>query len=285
MKLYTILPLYAAQWILATYAADLGLFARSQASPSPLSIPPSQNWYVSKSHKLTCGAKTDTSIQGWSWMGRGPHSPYKSAALRRMWRVLVSPASDDTLVVSSAGCVGSTDSSCTNDRGGTFNPNSSSSWQQHGYYQLNVEPALNVPTQAVYGNDTVTLGIQGSGGPTLQNQIVAAYAGTEMYLGMFGLNPSSTNFTATDLDRQSYLSSLKAANLIPSLSFGYTAGNQYRLKQVYGSLTLGGYDSSLFTPNNITIPLAPGPTRQLLAGLQKDHFEESERDRSRFDGQ
>ena len=132
-----------------------------------------------------------------------------------------------------------------------------------------MEPTLGTGLQAVYGNDTVTLGIQGSGGPTLQDQIVAAYVGTDLYIGMFGLNPSSTNFTATDMNRPSYLSSLKTSNLIPSLSFGYTAGNQYRLKQVYGSLTLGGYDSSLFTPNSVSIPLAAGPTRQLLAGLQK----------------
>ena len=182
--------------------------------------------------------------------------------------MLVSPATDDILVVSSLGCVGSSDSTCTNDRGGTFNANSSTSWQQHGYYELSVEPNLGLTTQAVYGNDTVTLGIQGSGGPTLQDQIVAAYIDTDLYLGMFGLNPSSTNFTSTDQNRPSYLSSLKTSNIIPSLSFGYTAGNQYRLKQVYGSLTLGGYDSSLFTPNNVTIPLAAGPTRQLLAGLQ-----------------
>lgn len=187
-------------------------------------------------------------------------------------RVLVSPATDDTLVVSSAGCVGSSDSKCIDDRGRTFNPNSSTTWQQHGYYQLSVEPTLGAGIQAVYGNDTVTLGIQGSGGPTLQDQIVAAYVSTDLYVGMFGLNPSSTNFTSTDLNRPSYLSSLKTSNIIPSLSFGYTAGNQYRLKQVYGSLTLGGYDSSLFMPNDISIPLAPGPGRQLLAGLQKVHL-------------
>ena len=183
-------------------------------------------------------------------------------------RVLVSAASDDTLVVSSLGCVGSSDSTCSNDRGGLFNPNTSTSWQQHGYYEVNVDQNLGIFTQGSFGNDTITLGLQGSGGPTLQNQIVSAYASNDMYVGMFGLNPSSTNFTPTDQNRASYLSSLKSGNLIPSLSFGYTAGNQYRLKQVYGSLTLGGYDSSLFSPNNLTMPLAPGTTRQLMAGLQ-----------------
>ena len=171
-------------------------------------------------------------------------------------------------MVSTRGCLNAADSTCTNDRGGTFDANQSSSWQQHGYYELNLETNLGISAQGVFGNDTVTLGIQGSGGPSLQNQIVSAYTDNDLYLGMFGLSPASTNFTQTDKDRPSYLSSLKTSNLIPSLSFGYTAGNQYRLKQVYGSLTLGGYDSSLFTPNNVSIPFGPGPTRQLLAGLQ-----------------
>ena len=183
-------------------------------------------------------------------------------------RVFISPATDDILVVSTLGCIDASDSTCTSDRGGTFNANQSTSWQQHGYYELNVESSLGIAAQGVFGNDTVTLAIQGGGGPTLQNQIVSAYTDNDLYLGMFGVNPSSTNFTSTDQNRPSYLSSLKTSNMIPSLSFGYTAGNQYRLKQVYGSLTLGGYDSSLFTPNNITIPFGPGPTRQLLAGLQ-----------------
>ena len=171
-------------------------------------------------------------------------------------------------MVSTLGCEGASDSTCTNDRGGKFNANQSSSWQQNGYFELNLETNLGINAQGVFGNDTVTLGIQGSGGPTLQNQIVSAYTDNDLYLGMFGLSPLSTNFTPSDQDRPSYLSTLKTSNLIPSLSFGYTAGNQYRLKQVYGSLALGGYDSSLFTPNNLSIPFGPGPTRQLLAGLQ-----------------
>ena len=39
--------------------------------------------------------------------------------------------------------------------------------------------------------------------------------------------------------------------MIPSLSWGYTAGNQYRLDKQLGSLTLGGYDASKFEPNDV----------------------------------
>jgi len=40
------------------------------------------------------------------------------------------------------------------------------------------------------------------------------------------------------------------------------------LKTVLGSLTLGGYDSARFTPNDITFPLAPNDSRDLIVGIQ-----------------
>lgn len=112
------------------------------------------------------------------------------------------------------------------------------------------------------------LGIQGSGGPSLPHQIVGAFSTDDFYLGFFGVNPASTNFTQQEQGEASYMTTLKNQNLIPSLSFGYTAGNKYRLKQVLGSLTLGGVDSGRFTPNNLSIPFAPQESRNLLVGIQ-----------------
>lgn len=153
-------------------------------------------------------------------------------------------------------------------RGRTFNYNTSSTWSQNGFYELGTQQNLDVSAQAVFGNDTLGLGIQGSGGPTLPDQIIGAYTSNDFYLGMFGLNPASTNFTPEDQGRLSYMTTLKNSNLIPSLSFGYTAGNQYRLKRVLGSLTLGGLDSSKFSPNNLTVPFASDPKRNLMVGIQ-----------------
>ena len=68
-----------------------------------------------------------------------------------------------------------------------------------------------------------------------------------------GLNPRPSNFTNFSNPVPSYLSSLKTQGLIPSLSWAYTAGNQYRLNEVLGSLVLGGFDASRFVPNNLTI--------------------------------
>ena len=182
-------------------------------------------------------------------------------------RVFISTAISTTWVVVNEGCtVG--DTTCINGRGLLFNPNSSSTWSQYGFYGLVAEANLGSTGSARYGNDTVGLGIQGSGGPSLSNQVVGAYSIDDFYLGFFGVNPASVNFTQQQQGIASYMTTLKNQNLIPSLSFGYTAGNQYRFKQVLGSLTLGGVDSGRFTPNNLSIPLAPQEGRSLLVGIQ-----------------
>ena len=119
-------------------------------------------------------------------------------------------------------------------RGGVFDNTSSSTYSYRNIYPLAVEDYLGLNTSALFGNDTITLGVQGSGGPTLENQIVGGLAdagGGAFWLGQFGINPKSTNFSldANDLNngQPSYVSSLKTQGKIPSLSFGYTAGNQY----------------------------------------------------------
>ena len=160
------------------------------------------------------------------------------------------------------------DSTCENGRGLLFNPNSSSTWSQYGFYGLGAEQNLGSTDSARYGNDTVGLGIQGSGGPSLPDQVIGAFSADDFYLGFFGVNPASINFTQQEEGKASYMTTLKNQNLIPSLSFGYTAGNQYRLKQVLGSLTLGGVDTGRFTPNNLSIPFAPQESRSLLVGIQ-----------------
>ncbi|MCJ1475099.1 hypothetical protein MMC13_003759 [Lambiella insularis] len=94
---------------------------------------------------------------------------------------------------------------------------------------------------------------------------------------MFGVNPKPTNFTSIGENQASYMTTLKDQNLIPSVSFGYTAGNQYRLKTVLGSLTLGGYDSARFSSNNVSFTFAPDDSRDLVVGVQAiKYIDESE---------
>ncbi|KAL8721967.1 MAG: hypothetical protein Q9181_007593 [Wetmoreana brouardii] len=82
-----------------------------------------------------------------------------------------------------------------------------------------------------------------------------------------GLNPRPSNFTNFSDPVPSYLSNLKKQALVPSLSWAYTAGNQYRLNKVLGSLTLGGYDASRFVPNNLTIPFNQQDDRDLTVNI------------------
>ena len=206
-----------------------------------------------------------------TWLRDGDDGPWSSFTIQvgtpiQDVRVFVSNEISTTWVVETQGCtVG--DTTCINGRGLLFSPNTSSTWSEYGFYALGAEQNLGSTSNARYGNDTVGLGIQGSGGPVLPDQIVAAFSTDDFYLGFIGVNPAPTTLQQKQ-QKASYLTTLKNQNMIPSLSFGYTAGNKYRLKQVLGSLTLGGVDSGRFVPNNLSIPFAPQQNRSLLMGVQ-----------------
>lgn len=97
---------------------------------------------------------------------------------------------------------------------------------------------------------------------------VAGIATPNSYLGQFTVNPRPINFTDFNDPQPSYMTLLKEQNYIPSLSFGYTAGAQYRLKKALGSLILGGYDTSLFISDTLTFTFGTDQSRDLLVGLQ-----------------
>ena len=56
--------------------------------------------------------------------------------------------------------------------------------------------------------------------------------------------------------------------MVPSLSFGYTAGAKYRGDSFFGSLALGGYDSSRHHANNVSFEFDPNISQSLTVGLQ-----------------
>ncbi|KAL8847290.1 MAG: hypothetical protein Q9221_007666 [Calogaya cf. arnoldii] len=141
--------------------------------------------------------------------------------------------------------------------------NTSSTWRPNGFWQLGNERNLGIYANGLFGNDTMGLGIQGSGGPTLEDQIMAVIRTEEIYVGMFAVNPKRTNYIGiTEQGQASYMTTLKNQSLISSVSFGYTAG------KVLGSLTLGGYDQARFTPNNMTFSFAPDTDRDIVVGIQ-----------------
>lgn len=119
-----------------------------------------------------------------------------------------------------------------------------------------------------YGFDTATLGWQGGGGPSLNRTVVAGFDTTDFYTGLIGLAPNAVNWTDFNNPEPSLMTLLNKEGYINSNSFAYTAGSYNSPKQTPASLVFGGYDTSRFTPNNLTIDRGPDITHDLLIGLQ-----------------
>lgn len=208
--------------------------------PAPISIPPSRDFEGND------GPWSTFSIQ----IGTPPQRV----------KVLVSTASSQTWVVVPDGCAQSDDANCAASRGGLFDPDTSSTWHQNenaagGLFPLTLEADLGLRGAGLYGYDTVSLGEQVTNGPSLDQQVVAGVATESFFLGLIGLNPEPVTLPNTTASIPSYLSQLNQSSLIPSLSWSYTAGNQYRPGPAYGSLILGGYDDSRFEPNDVVFPI------------------------------
>ena len=157
-------------------------------------------------------------------------------------RVLPSTAGTATWVVNEVGCqLGpSSFSGCAESRGNIFHSNASKTWIGQGNYSYNIElnlgPKFNLG--GPYGLDTVALAEgNATGGPSLEGQVVATVATVLYYTGMFGLNNQPNNLSTVDNPHPSYLTSLKTKNLIPSLSWAYTAGAWYRKYKRFYFLT------------------------------------------------
>jgi len=99
-------------------------------------------------------------------------------------------------------------------------------------YDLNLESSLGYTGLGRYGFDNITLGYAGGGGPSLANQTVATIATKEFFLGVFGVKPQSSNFTSFNDPIPSFMQNLRNQSLIPSTSWAYTAGNQYRKQTI-----------------------------------------------------
>jgi hypothetical protein len=102
----------------------------------------------------------------------------------------------------------------------------------------------------------------------LNHTVVAEISTGDYLIGMLGLNPRPTNFSTFNDPQPSYLSLLYEQNIIPSLSYSYSAGAKYRNNEVLGNLILGGYDDSLYQENTITFGFDFDQSRDLTVGIQ-----------------
>lgn len=232
----------------------------SDDTPQPLVIPPSEYF-------------------------DGDDGPWSSFFLRvgtpeQYVRVLVSTASPETLVVVDGGCSTAAFTTvppgCAASRGALFNMSASSTWDNVGLYGINqngvgLEANLGYSQKAQFGFESLAVGLQA---PSLSNQTVAGFVTSEpFYMGIFGLNNQPVNFSSLgNSSAPSFVTTLKDQNKIPSLSWSYTAGAQYRLKDVYGQLIFSGYDTSRFAENSVSFTMAGDVTRDLVVALQSITF-------------
>ncbi|KAK5712070.1 hypothetical protein LTR15_012139 [Elasticomyces elasticus] len=151
---------------------------------------------------------------------------------------------------------------CASIRGETFTRNASTTWSTQrlangGLYQLPTyeEQPLGLTGSAYYGFDTVELGLDSQGLPTLSNQLVAGIATDNYFVGSLGLSPfpfmltNSSNISGLNDPVPSLLGTLRNQSFVQSSSWAYTAGAFFQTPPVYGSLTFGGYDETRFDPN------------------------------------
>ena len=229
--------------------------ARAEDGPSPFVVEPSQHW--------------DGNDGNWSSFHIHVGEP------EQRFRVFPATNAQETWIPVPEGCVSSDPLDCGARRGVElfqskkstgFQTNQSSTWTSMGLYDLAIDNKLDFSGNALYGLDTVGLGLSNPGSLSLNGQVVGGIATKDFYLGIFGLGPKPPNFTDTPIP--SYMRNLKDRNLIPSLSYGYTAGAYYRKHTPYFEriiwLTLFcvRFQRGLWKPGSWWVRLVPFHTKQ-----------------------
>ena len=174
-------------------------------------------------------------------------------------------------VVLNQGCTPQDPTDCDLDRT-VFKPSSSSTWEYIGLYQLGLleESKLGYnqsADNAEFANETFTLG-NNNNLPTIPKAVIQGFATKDFYMGALGLAGRAINVSSFNDPQPSFLQALRDQGNIPSLSWGYTAGSQNVDPPTFGSLTLGGYDSSRLSPNNVTVAFGADQSRDLLIAVQ-----------------
>ncbi|MCJ1385961.1 hypothetical protein MMC17_009086 [Xylographa soralifera] len=230
------------------------------AQPQPLSVPPSESFIGNDGP--------------WSGFELQVGTPPQNVD------VFVSTTGSETFVVLSGGCQQLDPSTCPSDRGNIFDISASRTWNSKGSYALQLDTNLGLDSvydSGAYGLDDIALGWQGSGLPTLKNQTIAGTTSTDFWVGVFGISPYPTNLSGFNPDESipTYLQTLRDSNSVPSLSWGYTGGAQYRLKNALASLTFGGYDTSLFMPSGVSFDFGTDNNRDLTLYVQSILYTDS----------
>jgi hypothetical protein len=210
-------------------------------------------------------------------------------------RLFPSTALNHVWVVGPPGCPDDQNDSditpnCQESRGGVFNSNRSTSYRRlfegHGF-TFGGNEAVNVT--AHLGLDKVYFGYSGTGSPPQNRTLVSMYSNyTPGWIGLLGLDPRPNLFPGASPYEDpipSMMRILKDSDMIPSLSFGYTAGSVNRKCRVpntelrflsrighpkgfFGSLMLGGYDESRRSSHGIEFEMSVDEDKPFAVGLR-----------------
>lgn len=205
----------------------------------------------------------------------GPWSTFRIEVGTPPQQIRVLPASGQSstwLILPEACDVDASGSSpCSENRGTTYKRNESSTWKEYGSYELNtfLEQRVGLDGDGLYGYEKLTLGWTGDNGPSLESQMVAGIVSKDFYLGSLALNPRPNNFTNYNDPIPSLLQTLRnSTNPIPSTSWSYTAGSNNLAPKIFGSLVLGGYDTTRFTPNSVAFPFGADISLDFQVAIQ-----------------
>ncbi|KAF4985573.1 hypothetical protein FGRMN_11162 [Fusarium graminum] len=185
--------------------------------------------------------------------------------------LLVSTALSEIWAVGPGGCLPK-EPHCTAARGGVYNPQESRDWSSLGIWQLGLS-YLGYGGNGDYGRDLFTMQSPLSDKPYNMDDVLIATINSTSYLnGLFGLGITQGNFNGTVADSP-LTQAVEQYGLIPSYSFGYTAGAHYRNTPV--SLTLGGVEPSRYQEhdNVFTLTQDDNLERPLVRGIEIMPFE------------
>ena len=200
------------------------------------------------------------------WMGNdGPWSTFSIRVGSPPQPLEVLPASSASLslVVLEQGCYRKEDpADCSTLRGNLLDTGNLSTWNplraDNGQPYLEVlfpaeevvlpnqiasEIAVNSISLDVWGGDSAN-------SVFLENQLLAGYAVSWPFVGLLGLSGRETYPTNATTSFKSPLQTLKNTSTVSGLTWAYTAGANYKVPKSYGSLTFGGFDSSLVDMDN-----------------------------------
>jgi hypothetical protein len=117
---------------------------------------------------------------------------------------------------------------CIAARGGIYNPQESSDWSSLGTWQLGLS-YLGYDGNGNYGRDVIiTQSPLSDDAYTMDGVLIAAINTTNYLNGLFGLGITQSNFNGTVADSP-LTQAVGTYGLIPSYSFGYTAGAYYSM--------------------------------------------------------